>query len=290
MADSDYRWLTEASKRFLHSGNAYIEEGMSVDDRVTIIAETAEKYLSEYDTHHTVKNYFKRDLIKNGFAKKFKDYMKRGWFSLSTPIWTNFGNDKGLPISCFNSYIEDDSESICYTQAEISIMSKYGGGTSAYFGKLRERGSGIKGGRNGTSGGPIPFIETFDKNISVWSQGSTRRGSFAAYLDIDHPDIMEFLAFRSPGNPIKDISFAICVSDDWLNKMVAGDSAKREIWARVLEVRNNTGYPYIFFTDTVNRGRPQVYKDKGLWVYSSNLCIETTPPSNADESFVCDLS
>lgn len=290
MADSDYRWLTEESKKFLYAGNGYIEEGMTVDDRVNIIAETAEKYLSEYTPYYRARNFFKKNLIKNGFARKFKDYFKRGWFSLSTPIWANFGNDRGLPISCYNSYIEDDSASILYTQSEMSMMSKLGGGTSAYFGKLRERGALIKQGRNGTSGGPLPFIETFDKNISIWSQGSTRRGSFATYLDIDHPDIMEYLTIRSPGSPIKDISFAVCVRDDWLHSMIAGDLKKREIWARVLEVRNNTGYPYLFFTDTVNNNTVDVYKDKLMRILSSNLCIETTPTSNKDESFVCDLS
>jgi ribonucleoside-diphosphate reductase alpha chain len=265
-----YRWLTELSLKFLERD--YLEPGQTVDDKVNQIAKTAQDILQ-----------------KPGFADKFKEYFQQGWFSLSTPIWTNFGNDRGLPISCFGTNIEDDSASILTAQAEISMMSKQGGGTSADFSKLRERGAPIKNGRNGASNGPIPFIQSFNTNINIWSQGSTRRGSFAAYMFIDHPDIMEFLAIKSKGNPIQDVSFGVCVPDYWLKMMEAGDREKRKVWARVLESRNDSGFPYIIFIDTVNKNTVDIYKDFGLKIHHSNLCTEIMLPTNSLWSFVCDL-
>jgi ribonucleoside-diphosphate reductase alpha chain len=264
------RWLNDLSLQFLQQ--EYLQPGETVDQRVEIIAATAENILD-----------------KPGFANKFKDYFSRGWFSLSTPIWTNFGSDRGLPISCFGSYIEDDSESILYTQAEVSMMSKGGGGTSAYFGNLRPRGALIKGGRNGHSGGSVHFMQIFDKNIQIWSQGSTRRGSFAAYLPVEHPDIMEFLSIKSEGHPIQDISFGVTVTDAFMNAMIQGDYRARTIWAKVLESRANVGYPYIAFIDTVNRNTVDVYKDLKMLITQSNLCTEILLPNNLLESFVCDL-
>lgn len=578
---SEYRWFNSASKKFLEDG--YLLEGQTVDDRVSIIANKAEEILG----------------IK-GFAEKFIEYFKKGWFSLSTPVWANFGTERGLPISCFSSYIEDSMESILYTNAEVGMMTKIGGGTSAYFGNLRSRGSEIT--NNGKSSGAVHFMQLFDKQMQVISQGScyvegtevltnngfkdfrdvtpndliaevdefnnisftenfelvksefkgklktisgikrrsgvdikitpnhrmviskmkkingkktfpdyteivvaedlklhrdnrlflsgnthsgmgltfkdrfriafqadgrkdgenrkirfkfnkprkidrlkwildnlnkeyseevdkegstniileydntikkdtfewidlstiskewseefieelaewdgsrtkkhisyssinefnvdtvqaisclcgkrtnrrvrlaegnrkslfnvvisdkgfrngdslvvgdeeydgmvycavvpkgrllvrnngttlicgnTRRGSFAAYLPIDHPDILEFLKIKSEGDPIQDISFGVCVSDSFMQEMIEGDKHKRKVWAKVLETRANVGYPYIFFSGNVNKNKPQVYKDKGLEIYNSNLCSEIALHTNENESFVCDLS
>jgi ribonucleoside-diphosphate reductase alpha chain len=167
-------------------------------------------------------------------------------------------------------------------------MSKMGGGTSGYFGDLRKRGAKISSG--GESSGAAHFMELFDKVSDVVSQGSARRGSFAAYLPVDHPDIEEFLMIRSEGHSIQNMSIGVTVSDDWMNKMIEGDKDKRGIWAKIIKKRFETGYPYIFFTDTVNNNAPQVYKDKGYKINSSNLCSEITLQSNSNESFVCVLS
>jgi len=223
-----------------------------------------------------------------GFSERFHDNFRKGWYSLSTPIWTNFGNSRGLPISCFGSFIEDNMASILYTQAEVGMMSKYGGGTSAYGGELRPRGSDIKG--NGKSSGAVHFAQLYNTNVNVISQGSARRGSFAFYLPVYHGDIEEFLTIKTEGSPIQDISFGVCVPDWWMNEMIAGDKNKRRIWAKILETRANIGYPYILFTDNANNNKPQVYKDKGMEIVSSNLCNEIMLPSNFEESFVCDLS
>jgi ribonucleoside-diphosphate reductase alpha chain len=266
---SEYRWLTDLSKQFLERD--YLVEGQTVDERVDVICATAERILK-----------------KPGFAKAFKENIKKGWYSLSTPVWTNFGNDRGLPISCFGSYIEDSMESILFTHAEVGMMTKHGGGTSAYFGNLRGRGEKIR--KNGESSGSVHFMKLFENLINVVSQGATRRGNFAAYLPIDHQDIEEFLKIRSEGFPIQDLSFGVCVPDDWMQAMIDGDKDKRKVWAKVLESRAHKGYPYIFFTDTVNKNTVDVYKDKGMKITHSNLCSEIMLPDSKDECFVCDLS
>jgi ribonucleoside-diphosphate reductase alpha chain len=267
--DKKYYWLNNHSRTFLERG--YIEEGKTPEERITEISKNAEKILG----------------IK-GFAKKFEDYMSKGFYSLSTPVWTNFGNARGLPVSCFNSHISDKMESILSKVAEVGIMSKMGGGTSGYFGDLRSRGAKISVG--GESSGPVHFMELFDTVADVVSQGSARRGSFAAYLPIEHPDVEEFLQIRSEGHSIQNMSIGITITDNWMQSMVDGDKDKRKIWAKVIQKRFETGYPYIFFTDSVNNNAPQPYKDKGLKINSSNLCSEIALASSENESFVCVLS
>jgi len=267
--DKKYYWLNNHSRTFLERG--YLEEGKAPEDRIMEIAKNAEKIFG----------------IK-GFAKKFEDYMSKGFYSLSTPVWTNFGNKRGLPVSCFNSHISDKMESILGKVAEVGIMSKMGGGTSGYFGDLRERGAKISVG--GESSGPVHFMELFDTVADVVSQGSARRGSFAAYLPIEHPDVEEFLQIRSEGHAIQNMSIGITITDSWMQSMVDGDKDNRKVWAKVIQKRFETGYPYIFFTDSVNNNSPQVYKDKGLKINSSNLCSEIALASTENESFVCVLS
>src|SRR5699024_5755784 len=133
------------------------------------------------------------------------------------------------------------------------------GGTSGYFGDLRPRGAEIT--NNGHSSGAVHFMKLFENIIDVVSQGSTRRGRFAPYLPIDHPDIEEFLKIGTEGNPIQELTHGVTVTDDWLEEMIDGDEEKRRIWAKVLQRRVEIGYPYIFFTDNVNNQTVDVYKD-----------------------------
>ena len=268
--DKEIYWLNKSSRVFLERG--YLLEGETAEGRIRDIAESAENILGE-----------------RGFADKFESYMHRGFFSLSSPIWSNFGRERGLPISCFGSYIDDTLEEIAGTKvAEVSMMTKHGGGTSAYFGALRPRGSEINTG--GTSTGAVHFMELYDKLMGIVSQGNVRRGSFAAYLPIDHGDIEEFLKIRGEGHEIQDMSIGVCVSDEWMKSMLEGDKEKRRIWGLVIKKRFESGYPYIFFSDNVNNGAPQVYKDKGLKIWASNLCSEIFLHSSPEESFVCNLS
>jgi ribonucleoside-diphosphate reductase alpha chain len=264
-----YYWLNSHSRLFLERG--YLEKNKSPESRIKDIAINAEKLLD-----------------MEGFAEKFEYYMSLGFYSLSTPVWTNYGNSRGLPVSCFNSHISDRMDSILYKVAEVGMMSKLGGGTSGYFGDLRARGCPISVG--GESSGPVHFMELFDKVADVISQGSARRGSFAAYLPVEHSDIEEFLQIRNEGHPIQNMSIGITISDDWMKSMTDGDKHKRKVWAKIIQKRFESGYPYIFFTDNINNNAPQVYKDKKLKINSSNLCSEIALSSDEDNSFVCVLS
>ncbi len=262
-------WLNDNSKAFLARG--YLLEGQTTQERVRYMGEKAEKILD-----------------RPGFADKFYEYMSKGWISLATPVWVNFGLERGLPISCFGSYIPDDMANILHTQAEVGMMSKYGGGTSGYFGALRARGADIT--NNGTSSGPVHFMQLFESLLSVVSQGATRRGTFAAYLPLEHPDILEFLDIGTEGNPIQKINHAVTVTDAWLKSMEEGDEEKRAIWAKVLQRRGEIGYPYIMFADNANNNTVDVYKDKELKIHASNVCSEIMLPSKEDWSFVCCIS
>jgi len=269
MTREDYYWLNEDSIKFLERG--YLKEGQTAIERIGEIANTAEKILN----------------IK-GFSKKFQGYMAKGYYSLATPVWMNFGNQRGNPISCFNSHIGDSVEDFLIKQAEVGMMTKVGGGTSGYFGDIRSRGHKISTG--GVAEGAVRCMELFDTVTSIVSQGSARRGSFAAYLPIDHSDFDEFMKIRSEGHPIQDMSIGVCVSDEWMKSMLEGDKEKRSRWGAIIKKRTETGYPYVFFTDNANNQKPQVYKDKGYDIKSSNLCSEIFLPSTSEESFVCCLS
>jgi ribonucleoside-diphosphate reductase alpha chain len=223
-----------------------------------------------------------------GYAGKFEDYMSRGWFSLSSPVWANYGLERGLPCSCNGSFIDDTMESILYKNAEIGMMTKNAAGTSAYFGKLRPRGAAISSG--GSSSGAVHFMELFDKVSNVVSQSSVRRGSMAAYIDIDHPDIEEFLRIKGEGHPIQDLSIGVCISDEWMEGLLNKDKEKLKIWGEVIKKRFESGYPYLHFTGNANKNAPKVYRDKDVKIYASNLCNEIQLSSDSETSFVCVLS
>ena len=267
--EPEISWLTENSRKFLESG--YLTGKTTPEERIREIADNAERILG----------------IK-GFSDKFYKYMAAGYFSLSSPVWSNFGKKRGLPISCFGSHIADDMGDILFSQSEVGMMSKLGGGTSGYFGKLRERGADVK--NNGSSSGSVHIMQLFEKMVDVVSQGSVRRGRFSPYLPVDHKDIKEFLEIGTEGNPIQELTHGVTVSDQWMQEMIDGDTDKRSIWAKILQRRGEIGYPYILFRDNANNGTVDVYKDKNHEIYASNLCTEIMLPSNDDWSFVCCLS
>jgi len=209
-----------------------------------------------------------------------------GYYSFASPQISNYGNDRGFPVSCFGGYIEDSMDSILYTHYEQATLTKGGGGTSIYTGAIRPRGSAIT--NNGLSEGVVPFLRMFDTMTNVVSQGETRRGYMAAYMPIDHGDIEEFLDIGSDGNDIQGLMTGVTVSDAWLKAMEDGDVEKRKVWAKLLKKRSEHGYPYIVFSDNVNNNKPECYKD--MPIVASNLCAEISLPSNKDESFICVLS
>ena len=262
-------WFNEESEQMLNRG--YLLNGETLEGAIDRITSAAA-----------------RRLYKPELKDAFKEMIVKGWISFSSPIWANMGTQRGLPISCFNVHVPDSIEGITHKMGEVIMQTKIGGGTSGYFGELRHRGTAVTD--NGKSSGSVSFMKLFDTAMDVVSQGGVRRGAFAAYLDIDHDDIEEFLQIRDIGNPIQNLFMGVCVPDYWMQDMIDGDADKRRIWAKVLESRQQKGMPYILFTDNVNRNKPQVYKDKGLTINASNLCSEIMLPSTADESFICCLS
>ena len=267
--EKTFAWLNENSRKFLAAG--YLGEGITAEERIANIAKRAEEILQI-----------------PGYAEKFYHYMSEGYYSLASPVWSNFGKERGLPISCFGSHIDDDIGNILYSQSEVGMMSKLGGGTSGYFGKIRHRGAEIKD--NGQASGAVHLMKLFESMVDVVSQGSVRRGRFSPYLPVDHPDIMEFLEIGTEGNPIQELTHGVTVTNDWMQEMIDGDNDKRTVWAKVLQSRGEMGYPYIFFTDNANNNAADVYKDKKLPIYASNLCTEIMLPSDHKWSFVCVLS
>ena len=264
-----FEWLTKNSRDFLAAG--YISGNHTAEERIREIADRAEEILK----------------IK-GFSDKFYHYMSEGFYSLASPVWSNFGKERGLPVSCFGSNVADDMGNILYTQSEVGMMSKLGGGTSGYFGHIRHRGASVK--NNGEASGSVHIMQLFETMVDVVSQGSVRRGRFSPYLPIEHSDISEFLDIGTEGNPIQELTHGVTVSDKWMQEMIDGDLDKRNIWAKVLQRRGEIGYPYIFFNGNANKGTPEVYKDKDHKINASNLCTEIMLPSNDQWSFVCVLS
>ena len=265
----DIWWLNEESEQMLNRG--YLLKGETVEGAIDRITTAAAKRL------------YKPELIP-----AFKEMITKGWISFSSPVWANMGTQRGLPISCFNVHVPDHIEGITHKLGEVIMQTKIGGGTSGYFGELRHRGTAVTD--NGKSSGAVSFMKLFFTAMDVVSQGGVRRGAFAAYLDIDHGDIEEFLNIKEIGSPIQNLFMGVCVPDYWMQDMIDGDMEKRKVWAKVLESRQKKGLPYIFFTDNVNRNKPQVYKDSGAVINASNLCSEIMLPSTADESFICCLS
>lgn len=263
-----YWWLTDESKQMLERG--YLLPNQIVDEKLNSICKYAASFYKD----------------EEGLKEKFLELFERGWCSLSSPIWANFGEDRGLPISCFNTYIPDSMDGIYGALHEVAMETKLGGGTSGYF-KLRSIGSPIKGG--GISSGLMSFVELFDTTTKVVSQAGVRRGAFAAYVDIEHPEIEKFLTVKDKQSSLQSINTGICVSDEWMKLMEDGDKEKREIWAKILKSRREKGIPYLFFSDTVNKNKPQIYKDTNSIINASNLCNEIYLPTSETESFVCCL-
>ena len=269
LENNNFKWLTEHSRQFLAAG--YINPEVSAEIRIREIADRAEEILG----------------IK-GYGDKFFKYMSEGFYSLASPVWSNFGKKRGLPISCFGSNVSDDMGNILYSQSEVGMMSKLGGGTSGYFGHIRHRGAAVT--NNGEASGSVHIMQLFESMVDVVSQGSVRRGRFSPYLPIEHKDISEFLDIGTEGNPIQELTHGVTVTDKWMEDMIEGNQEKRNLWAKVIQRRGEIGYPYIFFKDKANQGAPEVFKDNNHTINASNLCTEIMLPTNDNWSFVCVLS
>lgn len=198
-----------------------------------------------------------------------------GWIGAASPVASNFGTNRGQPISCFSVHLSDSVSSIYSHLKEVAQLSKNGGGVGNYFGDVRPAGSPITGG--GKSTGVVPWMQQYDICARVVNQGGVRRGSFAFYLPIDHPDVPELLRAKdhTKGDPRNwiDSNIALTITDEWIESMIAGDSQKHELFAEVLKTRMISGSPYLIFIDNANRQNPDCYKERGLSVKTSNLCF-----------------
>ncbi|ASV44599.1 ribonucleotide reductase of class Ia (aerobic) [Agrobacterium phage Atu_ph04] len=266
---SEFKFLNANSRLVLSRG--YIQPGVTAEERI----------------HQIIRKAAQASKIPD-FENEFLYHVQEGDVSFSSPIWSNYALDRGLPISCNNSHVGDSIEAIVTKLAEIATMTKNGAGTSAYFGDVRPRGSVVSTG--GSSHGVMPFIELLDKKINTISQGNVRRGNCAVWIPIEHKDSMEYLEMRDEGHPIQKLSFGVTITNEWMESMLAGDLNKRKLWLRIIQKKFETGYPYLFFYDNVNDARPQVYKDRNEFIKSSNLCTEIMEYSDDDNSFVCDLA
>lgn len=239
-------------------------------------------------------------------SARIYDYMSKLWFMPATPILSNGGTDRGLPISCFLNTVGDSMEEIKDTWNENIELSKTGGGLGTYWGGVRSIGESVKG--SGSTSGIIPFIRVQDSLSLAISQGSLRRGSASVYLDVFHPEIEEFLEIRRPTGDINrrslNLHHGVNITDDFMQAVRDGSKfslispktgktikriSARDLWQRMLELRLETGEPYLNFIDSVNRSLPRSQKDLGLNVRQSNLCTEITLPTDADRTAVCCL-
>jgi len=251
----------------------------------------------------------------DAMANRIYDYASKLWFMFATPVLTNAGSKRGMPISCFLNYVGDSRTGLTAHYTENAWLASVGGGIGGYWGHVRSDGTLTSGGSQ--SSGSIPFLHVVDSEILAFSQGKTRRGSYAAYMDISHPEIIEFLDMRKPSggdvhrkclnlhhgvnipdsfmelidNCIKDPTY----DDSWNlidphTKQIVRTVSAKELWQRILENRVATGEPYMCFIDTINNDLPQTLKDKQLKVHHSNLCTEITLPTNEQRTAVCCLS
>ena len=215
-----------------------------------------------------------------------------GWLGLASPVAANFGTSRALPISCYSVHLSDSVSSIYSHLKEVAQLSKNGGGVGVFMGDVRPAGAPISGG--GKSTGIVPWAQQYDLAARVVSQGGVRRGSFAIYIPIDHPDVPELLRSKdhSKGDPRKfiDSNVALTITDEWVESMIAGDTHKQELFGEVLKTRMISGSPYLVFIDNANRQNPECYVERGLSVKTSNLCSEIFLHTDEHHSFVCVLS
>jgi ribonucleoside-diphosphate reductase alpha chain len=233
-----------------------------------------------------------RRLGKPELASKFFDYVWKGWLNLATPVLSNTGTERGLPISCFGIDVADSIHDIGSKNLEMMLLAKHGGGVGIGINQIRPAGTAIKG--NGTSDGVVPFCKIYDSTILATSQGSVRRGAASVNMDIEHGDFWEWLEIREPKGDVNRQSLNLhqcaVVSDMFMQKLENGDKEARARWTAVLRKRKATGEPYIMFKGNVNRNNPEAYTKHGLKVYMTNICSEIALHTDESHSFVCCLS
>lgn len=244
------------------------------------------------DAYWRVATTVAKRLKKPELASKFFDYMWKGWLNLATPVFSNTGTERGLPISCFGIDVADSIADIGGKNLEMMLLAKHGGGVGIGVNQIRPAGSIIS--QNGTSDGVVPFCKIYDSSVLATNQGSVRRGAASVNIDIEHGDFWDWLEIREPKGDINrqclNLHQCVVISDDFMNKVDQGDKESRRRWAAVLKKRKATGEPYIMYKGNINRQSPEAYKKNGLKVYMTNICSEITLHTDENHSFVCCLS
>ena len=239
-----------------------------------------------------VANAVAERLNRPDLANKFFKYIWNGWIGLASPVLSNTGTDRGLPISCFGVDTPDSVRGIGLTNAELMRLTSYGGGVGISLSRIRGRGSSITG--NGQSEGIVPWAKIYDSTIVATNQGSVRRGAASVNLDINHKDIKEFLQIRRPkGDPNRqclNLHQAVVVDDAFMKRLQDRDSEAMSLWLEILKSRVETGEPYIMFKDNVNKDNPLAYRMNNLDVTMTNICSEITLHTDEEHSFICCLS
>jgi ribonucleoside-diphosphate reductase alpha chain len=244
------------------------------------------------DAYWRVSVAIARRLGKPQLASKFFDYIWKGWMNLATPVLSNTGTDRGLPISCFGIDVADSIYDIGNKNLEMMLLAKHGGGVGIGINQIRPAGSAIK--QNGTSDGVVPFCKIYDSTVLATNQGSVRRGAASVNLNIEHPDFEDWLEIREPKGDVNrqclNLHQCAVVSDKFMRKLEEGDVDARRKWGKLLQKRKATGEPYIMFKGNVNKQNPDAYKQNGLKVYMTNICSEIVLHTDESHSFVCCLS
>lgn len=244
------------------------------------------------DAYWRVATTVAKRLQKPEMASKFFDYIWKGWLNLASPVLSNTGTERGLPISCFGIDVADSIADIGGKNLEMMLLAKHGGGVGIGVNQIRPAGAKIRG--NGTSDGVVPFIKIYDSTILATNQGSVRRGAASVNIDIEHDDFWEWLEIREPKGDVNrqslNIHQCVIVPDGFMQKVESGDKEARKRWAAVLRKRRATGEPYIMFKGNVNSANPDAYKNNGLKVYMTNICSEIVLHTDENHSFVCCLS
>ena len=244
------------------------------------------------DAYWRVATAVAKRLDKPQLATKFFDYIWKGWLCLATPVLSNTGTDRGLPISCFGIDVGDSIFDIGSKNLELMLLAKHGGGVGIGINMIRPAGSKITG--NGTSDGIVPFAKIYDSTILATNQGSVRRGAASVNIKIEHKDFEDFLEIREPKGDVNRQSLnlhqCVVVSDKFMKKVDEGDSEARRKWGKLLQKRKATGEPYIMYKGNVNKANPEMYKKNGLKVHMTNICSEIVLHTDEQHSFVCCLS
>lgn len=267
-------WLTDIGRKTLEAG--YLQKNETQRGMFLRVANTAAQRLG-----------------KPHLVDKFFNMLWSNWLCLASPVAANLGA-QNLPISCYASSVEDDTSGIFEHYHEVAMLSKYGGGVGSYWGRVRGRGTPIS--KGGTSEGVVPWMKVLESTIQSVSQAGTRKGAVAAYLDVEHLDIEEFVSIRHNSGDISrkalSVGFhhGVCISDAFMEAAIAGNPKERELFNKIMKYRVETGEPYLMFKDTANRNMPEAFKNNNLKIETSNLCNEIYLPTDPMHTFVCCLS